>query len=210
MATELLRVLVLDDSDEFRDFFVELLNQAAPIAARQRDAVEVMEARIQAEGFASVEQVKERLRTLEAQNDPVFCAFVDQRWDANHDDDFGFRAARALRGLRPDLPVVIYSNHLDRSEAFKRMAFAAGAVRYFTKPLLPADVASLSQELLSGLIELARLRRFLEDRQREQQKAPFLALALEGGQAIIDREEIVWFVSEGYERLLGVKSGAWV
>jgi DNA-binding NarL/FixJ family response regulator len=60
----------------------------------------------------------------------------------------GLELLKAIKDLRPQLPVIVFSTHAE--ELYARRCFAAGAAGYVTKDSSPAEVAHAIRKVLSG------------------------------------------------------------
>jgi two-component system invasion response regulator UvrY len=60
----------------------------------------------------------------------------------------GLELLKAIKDLRPQLPVIVFSTHAE--ELYARRSFAAGAAGYVTKDGSPAEVAHAIRKVLSG------------------------------------------------------------
>jgi two-component system invasion response regulator UvrY len=101
----------------------------------------------------------------------------------------GFALLKAIKNLRPQLPVIVFSTHAE--ELYARRSFAAGAADYVTKDSSTAEVAHAVVKVLSGGCSLS------------SRLANTLALDLEsprGGRRVLsDREyEVMRLLAAGH------------
>lgn len=194
MASDALRILVLDDGDDFRGTFVDAINEHLAFEKPLSNGI----SRFRADGFQTLISAAKALEM-----EKYFCAFIDQV--SADDTHFGFKAAEKLRRIAPTLPIVIYSNMLNLSKDFQELAFRAGAIRYLPKP---PDIGSLQViRLLSTLLELSKIASALEEQQHAERQFAEPRLSDEAGVAVLDREGIVWFVSDAYKVIFGAGPG---
>ncbi len=175
---------------------------------------------LEAGGFEVVALAADAAELLEvAQREQPDVVVSDIRMPPGHTDD-GLKAVLELRRIRPGLPVVVLSNHVQRQYATELLADGAGSVGYLLKHRV-ADTDEfctqvrqvcdggtvLDPEVVAAMVERARRTtdpvQALTPRQRG-----VLALVAEGrsNAAIADRlsiseKTVVQHVSVVYDRL---------
>jgi DNA-binding NarL/FixJ family response regulator len=125
IATELMKVLVIDDHEVVRRGVKQILGEIFP-------HVEVGEADTSQKGIAAVQQ------------EPWDLAIVD----ISLPDQNGLELLCELHNIAPRLPLLVLSLHPEQQYAIR--AFRAGAMAYLTKQTAPEELARAVKQVLTG------------------------------------------------------------
>lgn len=124
-ATQLMKVLVIDDHEVVRRGVKQILGEIFP-------DVEVGEADTSQKGIVAVQQ------------EPWDLAIVD----ISLPDQNGLELLCELHSLAPRLPLLVLSLHPEQQYAVR--AFRAGAMAYLTKQTAPEELAKAVKQVLTG------------------------------------------------------------
>lgn len=125
IATQLVRILVIDDHEVVRRGVKQILEETFA-------HVEVGEANTSRKGMAAVQQ------------QPWDLAIVD----INLPDQSGLELLGELHRTRPGLPLMVLSLHPEEQYAVR--VFRAGAMAYLTKQTAPEELARAVKQVLTG------------------------------------------------------------